>query len=121
VEIVHDRASTRNRKPNSPSSRERDLRRDWKRIAVEAWQVPSWREAALEYHQNRPPVPAKYLNISISGPSQTKIWRAAGKCVSGKAPHDALRTFLKWCDQHNVRRGDALPIFKTLVDKELAK
>jgi len=37
------------------------------------------------------------------------------------AARRALRTFLKWCDYCGVSRGAALPIFKSVVEKELAK
>jgi hypothetical protein len=96
---------------------------DWKQIALEAWQAPSWREAAIEYHKDRPaspPPPSPGRSGSLL-PSDREIWRAAGRCVRRKAPRDSLRTFLKWCDFHGVSRSDALPIFKIIVDKELAK
>lgn|SRR5262245_22246931 len=94
---------------------------DWKQIALEAWQAPSWREAAIEYHKHRfasaPPSPSTGKLV----PSEREIWRAAGQCIRRKAPRDGLRTFLEWCDRQGVNRGDALPIFKTIVDKELAR
>jgi hypothetical protein len=92
---------------------------DWKEIALAAWQAPSWREAAIAYHKDRPaspPPPAGKLM-----PSEREIWRAAGQCICRKAAHDALRTFWRWCDHNGVDRNDALPIFRTIVDKELAK
>ena len=95
---------------------------DWKQVALDAWHAPSWREAAIEYHKDRPvsPLPSPARNKSLL-PSEREIWRAAGQCIRRKSPRDSLRTFLKWCDFHGVNRGDALPIFKTIVDKELAK
>jgi hypothetical protein len=93
---------------------------DWRRIALEAWQSPSWREAAVEYHRERPPTPPRHSPDKLTA-SPRDIWRAAGKCIRRKAPHDALRTFLKWCDYCGVSRGAALPIFKSVVEKELAK
>jgi hypothetical protein len=93
--------------------------KDWKEIALAAWQAPSWREAAIAYHKDRSTSPA--LSASKLMPSEREIWRAAGRCIRRKAAHDALRTFLGWCDHHGVGRGEALPIFKTIVDKELAK
>jgi hypothetical protein len=92
---------------------------DWKQIALEAWEAPSWRDAAIEYHKDRP---ASALPSGKSLlPSDREIWRAAGQCIRRKAPRDGLRTFLRWCDFHGVSRGDALPIFKIIVEKELAK
>jgi hypothetical protein len=92
----------------------------WKQVALEAWQAPSWREAAAEYHKNRSPSPP---TKSDHRPSETdrEVWQTAGRCIGRKAPHDALRTFLKWCDRRGVNRAAALPIFETIVDKELAK
>jgi hypothetical protein len=93
---------------------------DWRRVALEAWQSPSWREAAVEYHSERLPTPPRHSPDKLTA-SPRDIWRAAGKCIRRKAPHDALRTFLKWCDYCGVSRGAALPIFKSVVEKELAK
>jgi hypothetical protein len=57
-----------------------------------------------------------------NNPQPTKqIWQAAGRCIRRKTPRDSLRTFLKWCDFHGVNRDAALPIFKAIVEKELAK
>ena len=92
---------------------------DWKEVARAAWEAPSWREAALDYHKNRPPSPPLPTGKLLT--SDREIWRAAGRCIRRKAPHDALQTFLRWCDRRGVSRHDALPIFKTIVDKELAK
>jgi hypothetical protein len=91
---------------------------DWKQVAHDAWQAPGWREAALDCHKNRTasPKPAETLL-----PSDREIWRVAGQCIRRKASHDGLRTFLEWCDRRGVSRSDALPIFKIIVDKELAK
>ena len=96
---------------------------NWKQIALDAWLSPSWREAAVEYHRDRPPRrrPATSMSADKLTPSPRDIWRAAGQCIRRKAPHDALWTFLKWCDFSGVNRGAALPIFKTIVEKELAK
>jgi hypothetical protein len=93
---------------------------DWKQFALDAWQAPSWREAAIEYHKNRsaPPRQSRDDRLTLSA---RDIYRAAGQCIRRKSPRDSLRTFLKWCDFHGVNRGDALPIFKTIIDKELAK
>jgi hypothetical protein len=91
----------------------------WKEVARTAWLAPSWRDAAIEYHKARatsPPPPSGKLTLS-----EREIWRAAGQCIRRKAAHDALRTFLGWCDCNGVERNDALPIFKTIVDKEFAK
>jgi hypothetical protein len=93
---------------------------DWKQVALDAWQAPSWREAAIEYHKDRPASSSSGRSKSLL-PSDREIWRAAGQCIRRKSPRDSLRTFLKWCDFHGVNRGDALPIFKTIVDKELAR
>ena len=93
---------------------------DWKQVALDAWHAPSWREAAIEYHKNRsaPPRQSRDDRLTLSA---RDIYRAAGRCIRRKAPHAALRTFLKWCDYCSVSRSDALPIFKTIVEKELAK
>ena len=99
-------------------SRNSDLKKDWKQVAAAAWLSPSWREAAIEYHRDRPPT---RLSPDKLTPSHRDIWRAAGQCVRRKAPHEALRTFLKWCDYSGVERSAGLPIFKTIVAKELAK
>jgi hypothetical protein len=90
---------------------------NWKQIATEAWQAPSWREAAIEYH--RLSAPRSSADSLI--PSQRDIWRAAGRCIKRRRPPDALRTFLKWCDHACVERSVGLPIFKTIVEKELAR
>jgi hypothetical protein len=92
---------------------------DWRQIALGAWEAPSWREAAIEYHKGRPA--SRPLAADKLVTSECEIWRAAGQCVRRKVPHNALRTFLKWCDYRGVSRGEALPIFKTIVEKELAK
>jgi hypothetical protein len=91
----------------------------WEEVARTAWLASSWHDAALEYHKDRPvspSLPERKLLLS-----EREIWRAAGQCIRRKAAHDALRTFLGWCDHHGVSRSDGLPIFKTIVDKELAK
>jgi len=93
---------------------------DWKQAALDAWHAPSWREAAVRYHKDRPPAPSLSPDDKLT-PSPREIWRAAGQCIRRKAPHNALRTFLRWCDYSGVDRGAALPIFKTIVEKELAK
>lgn len=93
---------------------------DWKELALAAWLAPSWREATIAYHKDRPASPPTSTSSTLT-PSAREIWRAAGQCIRRKAAHDALRTFLKWCDCNGVDRSDALPIFKTIVDKELAK
>ncbi len=49
------------------------------------------------------------------------VWSAAGRCINRLPPGKALKTFLKWCDQHNVVRTDAMFVFEAIVDKELAK
>jgi hypothetical protein len=90
----------------------------WKQVAFEAWQAPSWREAAAEYHKSRPTSPSPSEKLLTS---EREIWGAAGHCIRRKAAHDALRTFLAWCDRQGVSRHDGLPIFQTIVDKELAK
>src|SRR5262249_3897870 len=94
---------------------------DWKQVALDAWHAPSWREAAIEYHKDRPASPSSPGSSKSLLPSDREISRAAGQCIRRKSPRDSLRTFLKWCDFHGINRGDALPIFKTIVDKELAK
>ena len=95
---------------------------DWKQIAREAWQAPSWREAAIEYHKERPALASPSSSRSRSLlPSDREICRAAGQCIRRKAPRDGLRTFLEWCDRHDVSRADALSIFKIIVDRELAR
>jgi hypothetical protein len=95
---------------------------DWKEVARAAWKVPGWREAALEYHKNRPALPGASPRTSERLlTSEREIWRTAGHCIRRKAAHNALRTFLQWCDRHGVSRHDGLPIFQTIVDKELAK
>jgi len=92
----------------------------WKQAALDAWDALSWREAAVAYHSNRPPIPRVCLDDRLT-PSPRDVWRAAGRCIRRKSPHDALRTFLSWCDFSAVDRTAALPIFRTLVAKELAK
>jgi hypothetical protein len=95
---------------------------DWKAVARAAWEAPGWREGALEYHRTRPAPPKTHPKASEKLlTSEREIWRAAGQCIRRKAAHDALRAFLQWCDRHGVSRHDGLPIFKTIVDKELAK
>jgi hypothetical protein len=91
----------------------------WEEVARTAWLASSWRDAALEYHEDRPASPPLTADKLVT--SKREIWRAGGQCVRRKVPHNALRTFLKWCDYRGVSRGEALPIFKTIVDKELAK
>src|SRR5262245_49659466 len=81
---------------------------DWKKIAREAWEAPSWREAAIAYHKDRSASPAPSAGKLM--PSERQIWRAAGQCVRRKAAHDALRDFLEWCDRNDVDRNDALPM-----------
>jgi hypothetical protein len=95
---------------------------DWKQVALETWNAPSWREAAIEYHRDRPPTPRRFFHPAdaLTLPLR-EIWRAAGRCVRRKAPHTALRTFLKWCDHSGVDRDAGLPIFKAIVERELAK
>src|SRR5262245_36160981 len=88
---------------------------DWKQVALEAWQAPSWREAAVDYHKNRPVLP------SVKPKANPEIWRAAGRYISRKTPRDALRMLLKWCDRRGISQREALPVFKAIVDKELAK
>jgi hypothetical protein len=90
----------------------------WREIALGAWQAPSWREAAIEYHKDHP---ASLPLTDKLATSEREIWRAAGRCVRRVKPHDGLKAFLGWCDRHGVSRGDALPIFNAIVDKELAK
>src|SRR5262249_42318324 len=95
---------------------------DWKEVARAAWKVPGWREAALEYYKDRPTSSATSPRSSERLlPPEREIGRAAGHCIRRKTPHDALRTFLQWCDRHGVSQHDGLPIFQTIVDKELAK
>jgi hypothetical protein len=91
---------------------------DWKEVARAAWEAPSWREAALDYHKNRPTSPQPSERLLIS---EREIWRAAGQFIRRKAAHDALRTFLRWCQRRGVSRHDGLPIFQAIVDKELAR
>jgi hypothetical protein len=91
----------------------------WQEVARTAWLAPSWHEAAIEYHKNRPASPPLTADKLVT--SEREIWRSAGQCIRRKAPHDALRTFLKWCDYQGVDRVRALPIFKAIVDKELRK
>jgi hypothetical protein len=91
----------------------------WEEVARTAWLASSWREAAIKYRNDRPASPLLAMDKLVT--SEREIRRAAGQCVRRKVPHDALRTFLKWCDYRGVSRGEALPIFKTIVDKELAK
>ena len=92
---------------------------DWRQVALAAWEAPGWREAALDYHRERSPSPPLAASRLVT--PEREIWRAAGHCIRRKAAHGALRTFLGWCDRHGVSRSDALPIFKIIVDKELAK
>ena len=110
MHTIGNRAVERNRNHDSTY---------WKEVARAAWEAPSWREAARDYRKNRPPSPPLPTGKLLT--SDREIWRAAGHCVRRKAAHDALRTFLAWCDRHGVSRHDALPIFKTIVDQELAK
>jgi hypothetical protein len=106
---IHDRADWRN-----------NDHKKFSQAALDAWHAPSWREAAIEYHKNRPLTPRLLRNDKLT-PSPRDIWRAARQCIRRKAPHNALHTFLRWCDYSGVDRGAALPIFKTIVQKELAK
>jgi len=92
---------------------------DWAQVAHDAWSAPSWREAAIEYHRNRLPAPRSSADSLI--PSRHDIWRAAGRCIKRRRPRDALRTFLKWCDHACIEHSVGLPVFKTIVEKELAK
>jgi hypothetical protein len=87
---------------------------DWAQVARDAWDAPSWRLTAIEYHRQRPPSPSSKLTSSSGD-----IWRAAGRCIRRRAPHDALKTFLAWCDHASVERGIGLPIFRTIIQKEL--
>jgi hypothetical protein len=49
------------------------------------------------------------------------VWSAAGRCINRFPPHKALKTFLRWCNQHDVARADAMFVFEAIIDKELAK
>src|SRR5262245_28490786 len=113
-----DRGDWRNSKPKKNGEDAEPV--DWGQVALDAWHAPSWREAAIEYHQNSLPTPLLSPSERLT-PLPRDIWRAAGRCIRRKAPHDALGTFLKWCDYCGVSRGAALPIFRTVVEKELAK
>src|SRR5262249_18680741 len=95
-----------------------DRRAYWEEVVRTAWLAPSWREAAIAYPKDRPASPPSAGKLI---PSEREIWRAAGQCIRRKAEHDALRTFWGWCDRNGVDRNAALPIFRTIVDKELAK
>jgi len=92
---------------------------DWAQVARDAWSAPSWREAAIEYHEQRLPECYAPTTPPRLTSSTSDIQRAAGHCIRRRAPHDALRAFLKWCDRSNVERGIGLPIFRTIVQKEL--
>jgi hypothetical protein len=106
---IVDRADGRNRNHDSTY---------WKEVARAAWEAPSWREAALGYHKNRPTSPQPSEKLLTP---EREIWRAAGHCIRRKAAHDALRTFLRWCDRRGVSRHDGLPIFQVIVEEELAR
>jgi hypothetical protein len=96
---------------------------DWKQVALQAWQAPGWRDAAVEYHKHRlaSASPPSIRTELLTSQAKREIWRAAGRCIRRRSPLDGLKTFLSWCDRHGISRGDALPIFETIVDKELAK
>jgi len=96
---------------------------DWRQVALDAWSAPSWREAAIEYHRNAlgHRLPAPRSSAGSLMPSRHEIWRAAGRCIKRKRSRDALRTFFKWCDHAGVDHSVGLPVFKTIVEKELAK
>jgi hypothetical protein len=49
------------------------------------------------------------------------VWSVAGRCINRLPPRKALKTFLSWCDQHDVARADAMSVFEAIIDKELAK
>src|SRR5262245_33918881 len=86
---------------------------DWEKIAREAWQAPSWREAAIEYHRDRPPTRPRSPADKLT-PTPGDIWRAAGQCIRRKVPHDALQTFLRWCDYQGVsQHGPHVPCLNT--------
>ena len=100
---------------------------DWAQVALDAWSAPSWREAAIEYHKDalsspqghRPLAPRSSADGLI--PSRREIWRSAGRCIKRRRSRDALRTFLKWCNYTGVEHSIGLPIFTTIVQKELSK
>jgi hypothetical protein len=93
----------------------------WVEVARTAWLAPSWREAAIAYHKDRPTSPAPSAGRLL--PSEREIWRAAGQCIRRLGGHDALDTFRAWCRQHIPpsawKRADA--IFEMIAQKELSK
>jgi hypothetical protein len=107
---------------HEPASAGNDFRKlichgDWAQIARDAWAAPSWREAAIDYHRTRLAAPHSSADSLI--PSRHDIWRVAGRCIKRRRPADALRTFLKWCDHACIERSVGLPVFKTIIEKEL--
>jgi hypothetical protein len=49
------------------------------------------------------------------------VWSAAGRCINPLPPRKAFKTFLRWCDQRDIARADAMFVFEAIIDKELAK
>jgi hypothetical protein len=74
---------------------------------LDAWDPTSFRQLCAEADRQRD--------------RRRAAWSAAGRCINSLAPRKALKTFLKWCDQHDVVRADAMFVFEAIVDKELAK
>jgi hypothetical protein len=93
----------------------------WAEVARTAWLAPSWREAAIAYHKDRPASPAP--SASKLMPSEREIWRTAGYLIHRLGGRDALDTFRAWCRQHvspsDWKRADA--IFEMVAQKELSK
>jgi hypothetical protein len=93
----------------------------WAEVARTAWLAPSWREAAIAYHKDRPASPAPSAGRLL--PSECEIWCAAGRIIRRLSGRDALDTFHAWCQQHvspsDRKRADA--IFEKIVQKELSK
>jgi hypothetical protein len=92
---------------------------------ITPWDAPSWREAAIAYHKDRPasPAPSPAPSAGKPNPPEREIWRAAGQCIRRLGGRDALDTFRAWCRRHvspsAYKRADA--IFEMIVQKELSK
>ncbi len=75
---------------------------------IDAWDPASFRQLCIEADRRDRRAPRE-------------VWSAAGRCINRLPPRKALKTFLRWCDRHDVVRADAVFVFEAIVDKELAK
>ncbi len=93
MQSVPDRALERN---NFLTPKEQDLRRNltrvgWKKIALAAWQAPSWREAAIAYHEIRDDRraaveidPARLKRLRRLMPREVSLERAYHEIISDR-------------------------------------